>query len=227
MSLLEITALRKYYPTQSQTVKAVDDISFNVEKGDFCLIMGASGSGKSTLLTILGGLNCPSSGKVVIDGIEIYNLLGDRLADFRREYLGFMFQSFQLIPYLTVLENVMLPFVTNEYSIEQQRAKALEVLGKVYLLNKSEMLPGALSGGEQQRAAIARALVNDPEIILADEPTGSLDSVTGTGIMELLKELNGEGKTIITVSHNKDFEYYANRTIYLNDGKVNKINSKS
>ncbi|MGE5430338.1 MAG: ABC transporter ATP-binding protein [Syntrophomonadaceae bacterium] len=219
MSQIEIKDLQKYYPTQEGFIKAVDGISFNLEKGDFCMIMGEESSGKSSLLTMLGGLNRPTSGSVTVDGTDIYSLSAEQLADFRHKNLGFMFPSFQLLPFMTVLENVMLPFVSNEYSLKEQKEMALSVLRKVYLYYKSGMLPGSLNKGEQQRVAIARAMVKNPGAILIDEPEASLDSAAGVGIMELLKELNEEGRTIITVYHNRDFEAYANKTICLCDGK--------
>ncbi|MCU7494412.1 MAG: ABC transporter ATP-binding protein [Ignavibacteria bacterium] len=219
MSQIEIKDLQKYYPTQSGFVKAIDGISFSLEKGDFCMITGDESSGKSTLLTMLGGLNRPTSGSIIVDGTDIYTLETEHLADFRHKNLGFMFPSFQLLPFLTVLENVMLPFVTNEHSLEEQKEMALSVLRKVYLYYKSGMLPGSLNRGEQQRVAIARAMVKNPGSILIDEPDPNLDSATSVGIMELLKELNEEGRTIITVHHNRDFEGYANRIINLCGGK--------
>lgn len=219
MSLMEILNLRKYFSTQGGLIKAVDGVSFNVEKGDFCLIMGAQGSGKSALLKMLGGLDCPTSGKIIVDDIDIYNLKGRSLVDFRREYMGFIFQSYWFIPYLTVIENVMLAFSPDEYPLEEQRNKALTALRRVYLFYKADMLPLSLSSGEQQRVAIARALVNEPEIILADEPASGLNSAAGTGIMELLKELNGDGQTIIMASQNRNYEFYASKGVYLNGGK--------
>ncbi|HEX2962704.1 MAG TPA: ABC transporter ATP-binding protein [Ignavibacteriales bacterium] len=219
MSQIEIKDLQKYYPTQEGFIKAIDGVSFSLEKGDFCLIMGEECSGKSTLLTSLGGLNRPTSGSVIVDGTDIYSLSPEQLADFRHKNLGFMFPSFQLLPFLTVLENVMLPFVSNEHSLEEQKEMALSVLRKVYLYYKSGMLPGSLNKGEQQRVAIARAMVKNPGALLIDEPDPALDSATGVGIMELLKELNEEGRTIITIHNNREFETYANKTIFLCGGK--------
>jgi putative ABC transport system ATP-binding protein len=183
-------------------------------------VMGPSGSGKSTFLSILGGLCGPSAGRVVIDGIDIHALSGEKLADFRREYLGFVFQSFNLVPYLSALENVMLPLAIKRMATSQKRDRAMEVLQRVGLDHRASHLPSQLSGGEQERVAIARALVNEPPLILADEPTGSLDSTTSKEIMDLLAHLNQEGQTIVMVTHNQENTEYFQRTISLRDGQV-------
>jgi putative ABC transport system ATP-binding protein len=196
------------------------DVDLNIERGEFISVMGPSGSGKSTLLTILGGLNHPTEGEVAVDEIPIYKLPLEKLADFRREYLGFIFQSFQLISYLTVIENVMLPLAITEKSNREQLKMAEEILEKMGLKGKGRRLPDQLSGGEQERVAIARALVNSPPILLADEPTGNLDSKTGKEIMELFKSLNKEGQTIVMVTHNPEYVAYSSRTIQLRDGRV-------
>lgn len=167
MNLLELKNVTKHYLTGSEVVKALEDVTLEVKYGEFVVIMGPSGSGKSTLLSIIGGLNRPTSGTVVVDGIDIYSLSQEKLADFRREYIGFVFQSFYLIPYLTVLENVMLPLIVTDYTKEQKIAKAKEILERVGLSSKMKRFPDELSGGEQQRVAIARALVNEPLLILA------------------------------------------------------------
>jgi putative ABC transport system ATP-binding protein len=182
--------------------------------------MGPSGSGKSTLLTILGGLNHPTKGEVAVDDIPIYKLSLEKLADFRREYLGFIFQSFQLIPYLTVAENVMLPLSITEKSDREQVKMAEGILERIGLRGKGRRLPDQLSGGEQERVAIARALVNSPPILMADEPTGNLDSKTGKEIMDLFKSLNKEGQTIVMVTHNPENMTYSTRTLFLKDGRV-------
>ena len=199
---------------------ALVDMDLNIERGELISVMGPSGSGKSTLLTILGGLNHPTRGDVMVDEIPNYKLPMERLADFRREYLGFIFQSFQLIPYLTVIENVMLPLAITEKSNREQVQMAEGILGRMGLKGKERRLPDQLSGGEQERVAIARALVNSPPILLADEPTGNLDSKTGKEIMDLFKSLNREGQTIIMVTHNPENVAFSSRTIHLRDGKV-------
>jgi putative ABC transport system ATP-binding protein len=199
---------------------ALVDVDLNIERGEFISIMGPSGSGKSTLLTILGGLNHPTTGEVTVDDIPIYKLPLEKLADFRREYLGFIFQSFQLIPYLKVIENVMLPLSITERSNREQVKMANEILERIGLRGKERRLPDQLSGGEQERVAIARALVNSPPILMADEPTGNLDSRTGKEIMDLFKALNEEGQTIVMVTHNPENMAFSTRTIFLKDGRV-------
>lgn len=220
MSLIEIKKLSKTYESGEDCVPALVEVELNIERGEFISVMGPSGSGKSTLLTILGGLNHPTEGEVVVDEIPIYKLPMEKLADFRREYLGFIFQSFQLIPYLTVIENVMLPLAITEKSNREQLIMAEGILEKMSLKGKGRRLPDQLSGGEQERLAIARALVNSPPILLADEPTGNLDSKTGKEIMELFKSLNEEGQTIVMVTHNPENVAFSSRTVYLRDGKV-------
>jgi len=220
MSLIEIKNLRKTYESGEECVLALTNVDLHIERGEFISVMGPSGSGKSTLLTILGGLNHPTEGDVIVDEIPIYKLPLERLADFRREYLGFIFQSFQLIPYLTVIENVMLPLSITGRSNQEQVKMAEAILDKIGLKGKEKRLPDQLSGGEQERVAIARALVNSPPILLADEPTGNLDSKTGKDIMELFKTLNEEGQTIVMVTHNPENASFSSRTILLKDGKI-------
>jgi putative ABC transport system ATP-binding protein len=188
--------------------------------------MGPSGSGKSTLLSILGGLSHPTSGIIRVDGIDLYELGGERLADFRREYLGFVFQSFNLVPYLTALENVMLPLAVKKMPSAEKRSRARQVLERVGLGHRGGHLPSQLSGGEQERTAIARALVNRPPLILADEPTGSLDSGTAEEIMALFRELNGDGQTIVMVTHNLENRSHFDRTVVLRDGLVAEDNCR-
>jgi len=220
MSLIEINKLNKTYESGEERVLGLADVDLKIEKGEFISIMGPSGSGKSTLLTILGGLNHPTQGEVVVDEIPIYKLPLERLADFRREYLGFIFQSFQLIPYLTVIENVMLPLSITDKSNREQIQMAGGILERMGLKGKEKRLPDQLSGGEQERVAIARALVNSPPILLADEPTGNLDSKTGKEIIELFKSLNKECQTIVMVTHNPENVAFSSRTIQLLDGKI-------
>ena len=220
MSLIEIKKLSKTYESGEECVLALTSLDLEIERGEFISVMGPSGSGKSTLLTILGGLNHPTEGDVVVDEIPIYKLPLERLADFRREYLGFIFQSFQLIPYLTVMENVMLPLSITEKSNREQVKVAEEIIEKIGLKGKEKRLPDQLSGGEQERVAIARALVNSPPILLADEPTGNLDSKTGKEIMELFRSLNEEGQTIVMVTHNLENIAYSSRSILLRDGRT-------
>ena len=220
MSLIEISKLNKAYESGDERVLALCDVDLDIERGEFISVMGPSGSGKSTLLTILGGLNHPTRGDVVVDDIPIYKLSLEKLADFRREYLGFIFQSFQLIPYLTVTENVMLPLSITQRTNREQVKMADEILERIGLRGKGKRLPDQLSGGEQERVAIARALVNSPPILMADEPTGNLDSKNGKEIMELFKAINEEGQTIIMVTHNPENAAFSTRTISLKDGRL-------
>src|SRR4030043_1066217 len=220
MSLIEIKKLSKIYESGEERVSALVDVDLNIERGEFISVMGSSGSGKSTFLAILGGLNHPTGGEVVVDEIPIYKLHLEKLADFRREYLGFIFQSFQLISYLTVIENVMLPLAITEKSNREQVQMAEGILGRMGLKGKERRLPDQLSGGEQERVAIARALVNSPPILLADEPTGNVDSTTGDVLMDLFESLNEEGQTIIMVTHNPENVAFSSRTIQLLDGKI-------
>lgn len=220
MNLIEIKNLSKTYESGEESVMALRDVELNIQKGEFVSVMGPSGSGKSTLLTILGGLNHPHRGEVVVDEISVYQLPLEKLADFRREYLGFIFQSFQLIPYLTVIENVMLPLSITKRSNREQTKMAEEILEKTGLKGKERRLPDQLSGGEQERVAIARALVNSPPILLADEPTGNLDSKTGKEVMDLFRSLHEEGQTIVMVTHNPENTAFSTRNILLRDGRV-------
>jgi len=218
--LIEIHDISKNYESGDTSINAIKNMNFYIDDGEFITIMGQSGSGKSTLLSVLGALNHPSYGKVLIDSMDLYNLSTEQRADFRSEYIGFIFQSFQLVPYLTVIENVEIPMAVTGIKKKNQREMAMDVLRIVGLEQKSDRLPDQLSGGEQERVAIARAIVNKPPLILADEPTGNLDSNTATGIMELLKSLNKDGHTIIMVTHNQKMSEYASRTINIVDGEA-------
>ena len=220
MAFIEIEKLTRNFENGSDCVQALRGVDLSVVEGTFLGVMGPSGSGKSTFLSILGGLCGPSAGQVVIDGIDLYALSGEKLADFRREYLGFVFQAFNLVPYLTALENVMLPLAVKRMPTAQKRERAGDVLEKVGLAHRAGHLPSQLSGGEQERVAIARALVNDPPLILADEPTGSLDSTTSQEIMALLQKLNAEGQTIVMVTHNPENRGFFHRIVELRDGRV-------
>lgn len=217
-NMITIKNLTKTYKSMGDEVQALKSVSLEIKKGESVSVMGHSGSGKSTLLSIIGALNPPTSGLIEIDEIEIYKLSQERRADFRREYLGFVFQQFQLIPYLTAHENVMLPLTTTSRSNKEKREMAAEALSKVGLGSKMNRLPNQLSGGEQERVAIARAIVNEPPLLLADEPTGSLDTKTGDEIMELFQNLNNDGLTILMVTHNPDNTRYLGRTIAMKDG---------
>ncbi len=197
---------------------AVRGINVKISKGELIAIMGESGSGKSTLLSILGALNTPTSGQYRVGEMDVYRLSQEERADFRRKSLGFVFQSFHLVPYLTVRENVMLPLAPGAMKRKEKESLAEEALARVGLQGKTKRLPNQVSGGEQERVAIARAIINRPPILLADEPTGNLDSRTSGEIMDLLKSLNSEGMTILMVTHNPDCAQYAGRILRLADG---------
>lgn len=220
MSFVAIKNVGKVYQSNGvdSAVRVLGGINLEIKEGEFISLMGPSGSGKSTLLTIMGAMNRPSEGSVLVDGIDVYQLPEERRADFRREYLGFVFQQHHLMPYLNALENVMLPLVTSKASAGEKRRRALAVLQKVGLEGKSARLPNQLSGGEQGRLAIARALVNEAPLILADEPTGTLDSNTGSEIMEVFQELNAQGQTIFMVTHNPENATVAHRIVNIRDG---------
>ncbi|MEI7673160.1 MAG: ABC transporter ATP-binding protein [Deltaproteobacteria bacterium] len=218
MSYIQVEDLSKQYGEGEAAVLAVRGINFGIESGELIAIMGESGSGKSTLLTVMGALNSPTRGKYRVDEIDVYALGQEERADFRRNYLGFVFQSFHLIPYLTVRENVMLPLTPIKIGKKQKRVMAEEALGRVGLTGKGGRLPSQISGGEQERAAIARAMVNKPPILLADEPTGNLDTKNTREMMNLLQQLNSDGMTIIMVTHNSECARYARRTLRLSDG---------
>jgi putative ABC transport system ATP-binding protein len=220
MSYIQVENIAKLYGTGDAAVTAVKDMTFSVDAGEFIAIMGQSGSGKSTLLSILGALNSPTSGRLVVDGAEVYAMGHDEKADFRRESIGFIFQNFNLVSYLTLVQNVMLPLAPLKESKKRKREKAEEALERVGLAGKAGRLPGQISGGEQERIAIARAIVSRPPILLADEPTGNLDSTTGRAIMELLSDLNKERATVIMVTHTAEYGEYAQRTLHLADGRI-------
>lgn len=218
MSYILAENLIKIYGSGDVEVSAIRGISFEIESGEFVSMMGESGAGKSTLLSIMGAMNAPTTGSYKVDDIDIYSLKQEKQADFRREFLGFVFQSFHLIPYLTVVENVMLPLATIKMSKKKKRSMAEQALSWVGLTGKEDRLPGQISGGEKERVAVARAIVNEPPVLLADEPTGNLDTKTSTEIMELLQGLNQEGMTIIMVTHSPDCAKYAHRMLQVSDG---------
>ena len=217
MKRIQAQHISKQYGKGDAAVSALKEVSFTIDAGEFVAVMGESGSGKSTLLSILGTLNSPTSGKLIVDDVDVYALGKDERADFRRESIGFVFQNFNLIPYLTLAENVMLPLATVREKRAKKRAMALAALERVGLSEKAGRLPSQISGGEQERVAIARAIVGRPPIILADEPTGNLDSKTGKEIMGIINALNAEGMTIIMVTHNPDYAAYANRVLKVAD----------
>jgi len=222
--VIELVNVTKVYKVGSSKVLALDNVSLKIPTGSFYAIMGPSGSGKTTLINIIGLLDKPSKGKVLIDGIDVGNLPEKKINHIRMKKIGFVFQLFHLIPWLTVLQNVEVPLMIAGVPKNVRRKRAIELLKMVGLENRIHHRPTQLSGGEQQRVAIARALANNPEIILADEPTGNLDSKTGHEIMEALAKLNRyEHKTVIVVTHDPEVASYANTIVYLRDGKVQRI----
>ena len=216
-----------YYMGEDNIVKAVDGINIKIKRGEFVAIMGPSGSGKSTAMNLVGSLDLATRGKIFLDDMDIKNLSESALAQVRGKRVGFIFQQFNLIPNLTAKENVMLPMLFQGVSIEEREERAVQILDKVDLYDRMDHYPSQLSGGQQQRVAIARALANNPEVILADEPTGNLDTKTGHIVMEFLDKLNKEGKTIIMVTHDPDLALKHATIVYsLKDGKVEKITTK-
>ena len=220
MSFIKLTNVTKTFRAGDEVYAALNGVSLGINAGEFVAVMGPSGSGKSTLLSLIGGLSKATSGAVSIDDIDLGGLGPNKLSDFRREYLGFVFQSFYLVPYLTAIENVLLPLTIQPGLNGTARAKALEALTRVGLKAKTGRLPSQLSGGEQERVAIARALVNSPALILADEPTGNLDTKTGNKVLELLEGLHAEGHTIVMVTHSEENAKRAGRIIEIRDGEV-------
>ena len=219
MTILSTTHLKKYYGRDESLVKALDDVNLTVEKGEFVSVVGTSGSGKSTLLNMLGGLDRPSSGEVVVDGKNIFSLKEEALTIFRRRKIGFVFQSFNLVPVLNVYENIVLPIELDGNKIDKSFVDS--VISTLGLKNKIYALPSQLSGGQQQRVAIARALASKPVILLADEPTGNLDSSTSQDVLGLLKT-TGErfAQTMVMITHNEEIAQMAHRIVRIEDGKI-------
>jgi putative ABC transport system ATP-binding protein len=220
MPLIELRDVIKRYKVGEQEIVALDGITLNIEQGEYAAIIGPSGSGKSTLMHLLGCLDTPSSGTMHVDGIDVSRASGNRLAELRNQKIGFVFQSFNLLPKLNVLQNVELPMIYSGVSGKDRRARALAAIERVELSNRVKNTPLQLSGGQMQRVAIARALVNQPKIIFADEPTGNLDSKTGATILELFRELSEQGSTIVLVTHDSKIAGQTPRRIEIEDGKI-------
>lgn len=219
MEILKVDNLTKVYGKDNNKVVALDHVSFSVEKGEFVAIVGASGSGKSTLLHLMGGVDTPTSGKVFIDGKDIYSLSSDNLAIFRRREVGLIYQFYNLIPILNVEENILLPLELDNRKVDKFELN--ELLKILDLQSRRKHLPNELSGGQQQRTSIGRALITKPAIVLADEPTGNLDSKSSDDVVNLLKKMNKEYKqTIIMITHNLDIAAVADRIITIEDGKI-------
>lgn len=218
--MIEIKDLNKIYQNGSISVQALKDVNITINKGEFVGIMGPSGSGKSTFMNVLGCLDRASSGVYILDDRRIEGMPDNDLAAIRNEKIGFVFQSFNLLPRMTALKNVELPMIYAKVGAKERRERAIEALNRVGLTERMHHKPNELSGGQKQRVAIARALVNNPSIILADEPTGNLDSRSGEEVMEIFKSLNQEGATIIIVTHEMDIALQTNRIISFRDGEV-------
>jgi putative ABC transport system ATP-binding protein len=221
MSFIVVENVGKVYRGEegAPATRVLEGISFEIAEGEFAALMGPSGSGKTTLLTVVGAMNRPTEGRVLVDGIDVYALAEERRADFRREYLGFVFQQHHLMPYLSAVENVMLPLATLRAPSREKRERAQGALEQVGLGAKSARLPNQLSGGEQGRLAIARAVVNRPPLLLADEPTGTLDTRTGEEVMGVFHDLNARGQTVLLVTHNPDNAALARRVLHIRDGR--------
>jgi len=218
--MIEIKKLYRKYKMGSEELTVLDDINLKIEKGEFVAIVGPSGSGKSTLMNMIGGLDRPSGGCVIIDNEDISSFKDNTMSKFRNRKIGFVFQSFNLEPTLTALENVMMPMIIRGVSEKERKARAKEVLTLLGLSDRLNHKPTELSGGQRQRVSISRALVNNPKIILADEPTGNLDSKSGKAAMEILIGLKEKGYTIVMVTHNVNEAAYADRVIKISDGKI-------
>jgi putative ABC transport system ATP-binding protein len=225
--IIHLDNVSKYYHMGTTIVKAVDGINISINKGDFVAVMGPSGSGKSTSMHLIGSLDTPTKGRIFLDGHDISSLYESDLAQIRGKNIGFIFQQFNLIPTLTVKENIALPMSLQGTSIEEREEQVKKIMEKMELTDRASHYPNQISGGQQQRVAIARALANNPEVILADEPTGNLDSKTGERVMDVLKSLNKEGKTIVMVTHSPELaKEYANIVYWLKDGKIQKITKR-
>ena len=220
MALVELRNVSKIYHLGGEEIRALDDVSLDIEAGEFISIIGPSGSGKSTLMHILGCLDSPSKGTIELDGVMIQNASPRQLATLRNRKIGFVFQFFNLLPKLNVLQNVELPMIYSGVSAKERRDRAMAALESVDMANRSRHRPSQLSGGQQQRAAIARALENSPRLVFADEPTGNLDSHTGEAILTLFRKLSTEGRTIVLVTHDPEIAAVTPRRIEIRDGKI-------
>jgi putative ABC transport system ATP-binding protein len=219
MEIVKVENLKKYYGNGSNQVKALDNVSFKIDKGEFIAVIGASGSGKSTLLHLLGGLDRPSDGKVIVQDNDIYNLNDDKLSIFRRRSIGFIFQFFNLVPVLDIEENIALPMLLDGESVDNEYLN--EIIKTLGLEERKNNFPSELSGGQQQRVSIARALINKPALILADEPTGNLDSKTSKDVIELLKSTTKKyNQTLVVITHDESIAKQADRVIKILDGKI-------
>lgn len=219
--IVNLVDIVKNFPVGDREINVLKGISFDIEPGEFLSIVGPSGNGKSTLLNMITGIDRPTSGEVIVTGREVHNMSENKLAAWRGQHVGIVFQFFQMLPALSLIQNIMLPMdFAKKYSRKEKTERAMELLEIVDLADQASKLPGMVSGGQQQRAAIARALANDPEIIVADEPTGNLDTRTANNIFELFQKLADQGKTLIMVTHNKDLSRRVPRVVEIIDGKI-------
>ena len=223
-SIIEVKNVTKIYKVGTEKVLALDNVSFTINKGDFCCLLGSSGSGKSTLLNLMAGIEKITKGDILIKGKNVCQMGEHQLAKFRQKYLGFVFQSYNLISSMNALENVALPLIFKEEKVKVRNKKAKEMLTQVGLAERLKHRPNQMSGGQQQRVGIARAFVSNPEIVFADEPTGNLDSKTSKEIMELIKKIAEEhNQTIVMVTHDESIAAYANKIVHIHDGQIEKI----
>ena len=218
--MISVKNISKKFGRGTNLLSALDDVSFNVEDGEFVVILGQSGSGKSTILNLIGCIDSPTSGTILVDGVDVTKMSAKQLCEYRNKNIGFVFQSFYLEPAYSVTDNILLPLTIAGAKRQIKDAKAKELLEKLNLTDKANAKTSTLSGGQKQRVAIARALINDPKIILADEPTGNLDSVSGAEVIEILKEICKSGKTVVMVTHNEEQASVADHIIRLKDGKI-------
>ena len=222
--IIEVKNVTKIYKVGTERITALDNVSFTINKGDFCCLLGSSGSGKSTLLNLMAGIEKISKGEILIHGKDVCKMGEQQLAKFRQKYLGFVFQSYNLLPALNAIENVSLPLVFKEVKAKERVNRAKEMLIAVGLKERMKHKPNQMSGGQQQRVGIARAFVTNPEIVFADEPTGNLDSKTANEIMEIIKKIATEKKqTIVMVTHDVNMAKYANKIVHIHDGHIEKI----
>lgn len=220
MEVIKIEGIKKIYTLGTQTVKALDGVSISINRNEYVAIMGPSGSGKSTLMNILGCLDTPTEGNYLLNGTDVSNMDDNELSEVRNREIGFIFQSFNLLPRYNAMENVALPLIYSGIPRSEREQRAVEALNNVGLGDRTEHRPSELSGGQRQRVAIARALINKPSIVLADEPTGNLDTKTSIDIMQLFEQIYKSGNTVIIVTHEEDIANYARRIVRLRDGKI-------
>ncbi len=219
-SIIQVTGLKKHYQMGGTTVRALDGVDIEIPAHTFTVVMGPSGSGKSSLLYLLGGLDRPTAGEISINGERLDQMDENALALFRRKMMGFIFQSFNLVSSMSAMENVAFPMQFSGVSISERNQKSLQLLGQVGLADRSGHTPSELSGGQQQRVAVARALINDPQLIFADEPTGNLDTASGVTVMQLLSDLHKSGRTVLVVTHDQRMTRFATHKIFLLDGHI-------